>query len=452
MKKTAAKSVVRPRLASAATAKKSAAKKSSVKKAATKKAAVKKTSAKKVAGKAVKKAAVKKTAAKTAKPAGKTAKKSVAKKSVVKKNAAPKTTTKKPTTQKPVAPKNTRRSKPVAAATPPPAPRFTIEAADTGRRIDRFLGERLENASRTRIQKWMEDGAVRVNGEPARKSRSLEAGDVVEVTLPVELPVGRVEPEDIPLNVVYEDRYLAVVDKPKGLVTHPGHGVAGGTLANALAYRFRSLSNFGGDDRPGIVHRLDRDTSGLLVVARDNATHAALSAQLAAREISRTYRAIVWREPPREGTFDWPLGRHPKDPVKRAVVLPDPRNPRALPGKSAVTHYRVIAWYQFAAELEVKLETGRTHQIRVHLSHAGYPVAGDTVYGGDAPMLGRVSPLFQAPAAGLLKRLSSQALHAARLSFVHPRTGKTMSFESPLPAEFESARKWLEAFRREDDE
>jgi 23S rRNA pseudouridine1911/1915/1917 synthase len=324
---------------------------------------------------------------------------------------------------------------------------FTVAEADAGKRIDSFLGEKLENASRTRIQKWMEDGAVTVNGEPARKSRVLELGDAVNIQIPPENTAGRAEPENIPIEIVFEDKYLAVVNKPKGLVTHPGHGVAGGTLANALAHRFKSLSDFGGSDRPGIVHRLDRDTSGLLVVARDNTTHAALSQQLAERLIHRTYRAIVWREPAPEGTFDWPLGRHTKDPVKRAVIPPDPR---AIPGKPAVTHYRVVDWFQFAAQVEVRLETGRTHQIRVHFSHAGYPVAGDTLYGGGEPMLGRVPPLFQTPAAGLLKRLSSQALHAARLSFTHPRTGKAMAFETPAPEEFQGALKFLESFRRVD--
>jgi 23S rRNA pseudouridine1911/1915/1917 synthase len=326
---------------------------------------------------------------------------------------------------------------------------FSIAEGDAGARIDRFLGEHLENASRTRIQKWMEDGHVRVNGEPARKSRVLDAGDIVILEMPPEETAGRVEPQDIPLEIVYEDKYLAVVNKPKGLVTHPGHGVPNGTLANALAYRFKSLSDFGGSDRPGIVHRLDRDTSGLLVVARDNATHAALSQQLSERLIQRTYRALIWREPPPTGTFDWPLGRHSRDPVKRAVIPPDPR---VLPGKPAVTHYRVLNWFQFAAEVEVKLETGRTHQIRVHFSHAGFPVVGDTLYGGGEPMLGRVPPLFQAPAAGVLKRLHSQALHAAKLAFTHPRTGKKLSFTTPLPEEFQAALKFLKPFKRDEEE
>jgi len=324
--------------------------------------------------------------------------------------------------------------------------RLIVSVEDAGTRIDRYLGEKLENASRTRIQRWLHDGAIHVNEEPVRKSRMLEPGDVILVTRPPEIPEGHVEPENIPLDIVYEDKYLVVVNKPKGLVTHPGHGVPGGTLANALLYHYKRLSDFGGADRPGIVHRLDRDTSGLLVAARDNVTHAALSAMLAERTIHRTYQAIVWREAPPEGKIDAPLGRHPRDPVKRAVIAP---TYRGVPGKPAVTHYKVLAWYQFASHVEVTLETGRTHQIRVHFAHAGHSVAGDALYGGGESMLGRVPPLFQTPAAGLLKRLPSQALHAVKLSFIHPRTKKKLSFESPLPREFSDALKFLEKFKRD---
>jgi 23S rRNA pseudouridine1911/1915/1917 synthase len=319
---------------------------------------------------------------------------------------------------------------------------FSCGAEEEGLRLDKFLSARLGDASRTRIQKWIEAGHAAVNGNPARKNEALRPGDTVHITVPPEAETARLEPEDIPLTIVYEDAFLAVVEKPKGMVTHPGHGVPSGTLANALAYRFRALSDLGGSDRPGIVHRLDRDTSGLLVVARDNATHAALAAQLAERKVRRTYRALCWREPAQaEGTFDWPLGRHPNDPVRRAV---------REDGKPASTHYRTLDWYRFAAHVEIALGTGRTHQIRVHFAHAGLPIAGDPVYGGREGIVARFPPLLQAPAAGLLKRLSSQALHAARLEFVHPREGKPLAFDSPLPAEFQNALAYLQAYRRAD--
>jgi 23S rRNA pseudouridine1911/1915/1917 synthase len=313
----------------------------------------------------------------------------------------------------------------------------------SGERLDKFLSLRLNGPSRSQIQKWIKAGLASVNGEPTTKNSPLKLGDRVEITVPPEPEVSHLDPENIPLNIVYEDEFLAVVDKPKGMVTHPGNGVPSGTLANALAYHFRELSDIGGADRPGIVHRLDRDTSGLLVVARDNVTHAALSHQLSERNIKRTYEALCWREPSPEGTYDWPLGRNPMDPLRRAV---------REDGKPAMTHYRVLAWFQFAAHLEVRLQTGRTHQIRVHLSHARHPVVGDTLYGGGESMLGRLPPLFQTPAAGLLKRLSSQALHAAKLAFVHPRTDEAMEFQAPHPQEFQDALDYLQAFKRKPDD
>jgi 23S rRNA pseudouridine1911/1915/1917 synthase len=392
---------------------------------------LKKKAAKKSAKKTVKKTAKKTVAKKAAKKAVKpVAAKKPAKKSAVKKAV------KKAAAKQPVK----KTAKKVAAKKPKTEEIVSYEALAPGARLDRFIGERMEQASRTRVQKWIEEGRVLVNGEAARKSRVLDAGDVVQVRLPREDEGARMEGENIPLEIVYEDAHLAVVNKPKGLVTHPGHGVPSGTLANALVHHFGHLSDFGGSDRPGIVHRLDRDTSGLLVVARDNATHAALSKQLADREIHRTYQAICWREPEPRGTYDAPLGRNMNDPTRRSV---------RVDGKHAVTHYRVLDYYQFASHLEIILDTGRTHQIRVHLSHGGYPVAGDTLYGGGEQMLQRVGPLFQGAAAGLVKRLGSQALHAVKLEFTHPVTGKKMSFKSPLPEEFKKALKHLKPFKRE---
>jgi 23S rRNA pseudouridine1911/1915/1917 synthase len=343
---------------------------------------------------------------------------------------------------KPASPAAAKTAKPKPRPVPKAPEMLAFRVATSGARLDRFIGEHLENASRTRVQKWIEEGKVQVNGNAVRKSHVLEEGEQVTVELPREEDASHLEGEDIPLDIVYEDEYLAVVNKPKGLVTHPGHGVPGGTLANALVHYFGNLSDFGGSDRPGIVHRLDRDTSGLLVVARDNATHAALSKQLADRDIHRTYQAICWREIDPEGTFDLPLGRSINDPTRRSV-RPD--------GKTAVTHFRTLDWFQFASHVEVTLDTGRTHQIRVHFSHAGFPIAGDTLYGGGEQMLKRTGPLFQGPAAGLLKRLSSQALHAVKLEFKHPVTGKKVAFKSPLPDEFKKALAHLKPFRREQE-
>ncbi len=315
-----------------------------------------------------------------------------------------------------------------------------LEENEKGMRLDQFLKSQLE-VSRNRIQNWIEHQLVLVNSLPGQKKQVLRSGDTIEVSPPEDHDSGPLVPENIPLQVHYEDEFLAVVEKPKGMVTHPGHGVKSGTLANALAYRFQRLSDLGGNDRPGIVHRLDRNTSGLLLVARDNQTHALLSTQLAQRQIHRQYHALCWREPTTaEGTYSWPLGRHPKDPLRRAVV-PD--------GKISVTHFRVQEYYQFATHLTIQLETGRTHQIRVHFSHAGFPIAGDEIYGGGSTMLTRFQPLLKGPASGLLKKLSSQALHAARLEFRHPHKDQALVFNSPLPDEFQIALEYLIPFRRQ---
>ena len=316
---------------------------------------------------------------------------------------------------------------------------WTCGPAQAGWRLDRYLSEMAPETSRSRVQKWIEEGRFSVNGDPARKSTRLEAGDAVTVLSAPAPEDSSLQAEDIPLRIVYEDDSLVVVDKPKGMVTHPGSGVFSGTLANALAFRFRALSDVNGPMRPGLLHRLDKDTSGLLLVAKDNAAHLALARQLEARDIKRVYQALVWRQPPASGVIDLPIARSPRDPLKMAVV-PD--------GKRAVTHYRVLAYYQFASLLEVSLETGRTHQIRVHLAQAGHPVAGDPVYGGGRAFLGRIQPLWQPMATRLLAGLTSQALHAHRLAFAHPATGAALQFESPLPEEMRVALGFLEQYRQ----
>jgi 23S rRNA pseudouridine1911/1915/1917 synthase len=319
---------------------------------------------------------------------------------------------------------------------------WTCGPEESGLRFDLFLGARAADVSRSRVQKWIESGCFLINGEPAKKNHIMAEGDeVVVAESPAPDESSTLKPEDIDFPIVFEDKHLLVVDKPKGMVTHPGNGIHTGTLANALAYRFRDLSDVNGPLRPGILHRLDKDTSGLLVVAKTNKVHLNLAQQLEAREIKRIYRALSWREAAEpEGVIDQPIARNPRDPLKMGVH-PD--------GKRAVTRYRVLGHYQFATYFELELETGRTHQIRVHLSHIQHPVVGDPLYGGRQAFLNRIQPIHHPFAAKLLSFFESQALHAHRLSFTHPVTGKKLSFESPLPPEFIQALAFLERFKHE---
>jgi 23S rRNA pseudouridine1911/1915/1917 synthase len=325
--------------------------------------------------------------------------------------------------------------------TPRTGDRWVCGPDAVGWRLDRFLAAQVPDASRSKLQQWIEQGCFTLNGGAAKKKEPLKDGDVISVISDPVRQDSTLVPEDLPVTVVYEDDCLIVVDKPKDMVTHPGNGIFTGTLANALAYRFGKLSDVNGPMRPGLVHRLDKDTSGLLVAAKDNATHLHLARQLEAHNIRRVYHALVWREMSEAGgSVDLPIARNPRDPLKMAV------NPE---GKRAVTHYKVLGFYQFATYLEVNLETGRTHQIRVHLSHSGFPVVGDALYGGRQGFLGRMQPIYQPYAAKLLSFFPSQALHAHHLSFVHPATGKPMEFTSPLPKEMIEAVAFLEKFRRQ---
>lgn len=261
-----------------------------------------------------------------------------------------------------------------------------------------------------------------VNGEPAKPSRKLRAGDVVGFSPAPPAPVALV-PEAIPLRIVYDDPYLVVVDKPAGMVVHPAAGHASGTLVHALLHHVPDLSGIGGELRPGIVHRLDKDTSGLLVIAKDDATHAALTALFKKKDLDRLYHAVVSPAPRSDsGTFDTLYGRHPRD-RKRFTSRVDT-------GKRAVTHWRVLERFRLPAALvECRLETGRTHQIRVHMAEHGTPVLGDPVYARKP-----AHPALRELAA----RLGRQALHASLLGFVHPRTGERLRFESPLPPDLEA--------------
>jgi 23S rRNA pseudouridine1911/1915/1917 synthase len=303
-----------------------------------------------------------------------------------------------------------------------PATVLTVESGDAGERLDRWLARRLPVLSRARLQSLIEAGAVLLDGGVARPSARLRAGQAVEVTVPE--PTAAVpQAEDIPLAVVYEDPHLLVVDKPAGLVVHPGAGTSSGTLVNALLHRVKDLSGVGGVLRPGIVHRLDRGTSGLIVVAKDDATHQDLTRQFASRSVEKEYLAVVLGRPRRAtGTIEAAIGR---DPVHRKRM-----SVRAPRGRTARTTYSLAEMLDGAALLRVRIHTGRTHQIRVHLASIGHPVAGDTVYGGRRLPANASTRLRDALAA-----LDRPALHATRLAFRHPMTGERVSFESPIPAD-----------------
>ena len=297
----------------------------------------------------------------------------------------------------------------------------TLTADQAGERLDAFLARSLPDLTRSAAQRLLEEGAVTLGGKPAKKNTKTAPGDVVEVTLPDPQPV-EVVPQNIPLDIVYEDDDVIVVNKPVGLVVHPAPGHPDGTLVNALLYHCgESLSGINGELRPGIVHRIDRDTSGLIIAAKNDRAHLALSAQLQDHTLARVYEAVVvgnLRED--SGTVNAPIGRHPVDRKKMAI---EPRN-----GRPAVTHWRVLARYPGYTHVECRLETGRTHQIRVHMASIGHPLLGDTVYGSKKPWPG----------------LAGQCLHARKLRFLHPATGEPVEVECPLPDWFEKVLKQLD--------
>ena len=287
-----------------------------------------------------------------------------------------------------------------------------VPAEAAGTRIDAFLSAADVGLTRSAAARLLIQGQVLCNGTAAAKNLRLCGGEQLHVEVPDPAPIAA-EPEDIPLNIVYEDQDVIVVNKPKGLVVHPAPGHSGGTLVNALLHHCGdSLSGIGGAARPGIVHRIDRDTSGLLIAAKNDFAHQSLSAQLQDHTLARTYECVVTGNIRTDsGTVDAPIARSPKDRKKMAVVPG---------GRRAVTHYEVLGRYDGATHLRCHLETGRTHQIRVHMAYLGHPILGDTVYGAKKPVPG----------------LQGQCLHAVGLRFVHPRTGETVELSCPLPEEF----------------
>jgi 23S rRNA pseudouridine1911/1915/1917 synthase len=304
----------------------------------------------------------------------------------------------------------------------------------TTERLDAWLAGRLSDLSRSRITQLLGEGSITVNGAPARKSYRPSGGDVIEVTVPAAGP-SSIDAEAIPLNVVYEDSDLLVIDKPAGLVVHPAPGHRSGTLVNALLHHVRDLSGIGGVLRPGIVHRLDKDTSGLLLVAKNDEAHRGLSAALKRRDIRRFYLAAAWGHLSADTLeIDAPIGRARSD-RKRMAVMED--------GRPALTRLRRLARWRSADLVHAELQSGRTHQIRVHLAHIGHPVVGDSTYGSNV-LRGMGGPAHRW-AQELARRVERQFLHAAELRFQHPRTGEAMRFKSDLPPDLAAAADWAES-------
>ena len=299
--------------------------------------------------------------------------------------------------------------------------RLSAESSDAGKRLDQMLHERLPRFSRSRIQEWIKSGRVLVDGAPGRPSRVVRGAEIIELEPAQPAPL-HAAPEDIPLTVLYEDEDLVAVDKPAGMVVHAGAGVHSGTLVNALLHRFAALSGVGGPLRPGIVHRLDRYTSGVLLVAKNDAAHQQLAAQFSGRRVEKVYLALVHgRVAPESGRIERPIAR---DPVHRTRMTA-----RLASGRAAWSEYRVLRRFARFTFLEVRIGTGRTHQIRVHLASIGHPVAGDALYGAPARIEG-VPPLGR------------YFLHAHRIRFRLPSTGEELVVEAPLPA---SLAEWMEA-------
>lgn len=305
------------------------------------------------------------------------------------------------------------------------------EGQHTNIRLDKYITSFVQNATRNKVQKAIKDGMVMVNGRKEKSSYIMQSGDKIEIILP-KPPPQKAKPEKMDLDIVFEDDDLLVVNKPSDMVVHPAFGNWTGTLVNGLLYHTgKNLSNADKETlRPGIVHRLDKDTSGLLVVAKNEETHRKLALQFAKKAAERTYWAVVWGNPPENGTIEGNIGRSPRD---RKVMTVRPEGV----GKKAITHFKKIESFDHLALLEIQLETGRTHQIRVHMQHEGYFVFGDTTYGGDRVRYGPNTGSRKAMYNNLFAALERQALHAKTLGFVHPSTGKFVEFNSKLPNDFQ---------------
>jgi 23S rRNA pseudouridine1911/1915/1917 synthase len=307
--------------------------------------------------------------------------------------------------------------------------RLVADKGQSPMRLDKYLSLHLQNASRNKIQNGIDAGAIKVNEQPAKASYKIKPGDIVTMSLPKPPRNTDVIPENIPLDIVYEDDDILLVNKPAGMVVHPAHGNWNGTLVNALLYHFQNLpTTSGGEARPGLVHRIDKDTSGLLVIAKNDYAMTHLANQFFHHSTERTYIALVWGEPKEpSGTITGNIGRSVKDRKVMSVY------PEGDQGKHAVTHYEVIKTMRYVSLIKCNLETGRTHQIRAHLQFKGHPLFNDSTYGGDRILRGIQGGSYKSFVENNFKLIPRQALHAKSLGLEHPRTGEWLQFETELP-------------------
>jgi len=317
--------------------------------------------------------------------------------------------------------------------------RIEVDPGQSPLRIDKFLSDRLPNASRNKIQSAITEGFIQVNNSEIKSNYKVRPRDIVTVSLPEPPRDTEVVPEDIPLDILYEDQSLMIVNKPPGMVVHPAYNNWTGTLVNALVYHFKNLPEMPDNEgRPGLVHRIDKDTSGLLVIAKTEHALNKLAKQFFDHSIERTYWALVWGVPePSSGIIQVPIGRSLRD---RRIMTAYPDGEQ---GKSAITHYRILTDLRYVSLVECRLETGRTHQIRAHMKYLGHPVFNDSTYGGDRILKGTTFSKYRSFVQNCFQLISRQALHAKTLGFIHPDTGKHVNFDSGLPDDFSAViEKW----------
>ncbi len=318
--------------------------------------------------------------------------------------------------------------------------RFEVSCGQSPVRIDRYLTDKIEGVSRNKIQNAIKAGNVVVGGKPVKANYKIKPGEIIQILLPYAPYRELLKPEPMDLDIVYEDADVLVVNKPPGLVVHPAHGHYSGTLINGIIHHVENLHASNGDERPGLVHRIDKDTSGLLVVAKNELAMNKLAKQFAEKTTERKYIALVWGDLEKdEGTIEAHIGRHPKNRIMMHAF------PDGSQGKYAVTHYKVLERFGYVTLTEVQLETGRTHQIRVHFKHIGHPLFNDKTYGGDRILKGSTFAKYKQFVENTFKILPRQALHAKTLGFRHPSTGRFLRFDSDIPEDMQQA---IERWRR----